>query len=58
MKGFNLGYKLTFFFEHWINEEKICLPKRLNIYFEELILKSETGNEDLNNFSILFKFLK
>lgn len=58
VKSFNIGYKVTFFFEHWINGEKICLPKRLSIYFEDLILKNETNKEDLENFTILFKFLK
>ena len=32
---FNIKYKAIFFYEQWINEEKISLPKRMNYYIEE-----------------------
>ena len=57
-KSYNIRYKAIFFFEQWINDEKISLPRRLNIYAEEAILKKNTTDDYENNFKVLFKLLK
>lgn len=67
-KSLSIRYKSIFFFEQWINQEKVNLPKRLNIYAEEIILKQGTreaseagqieGNGSIFIFQTLFKLLK
>ena len=38
-KKFNIKYKAIFFFEQWINGEKMNLSKRINFYIEEMLNK-------------------
>ena len=58
LKKFNLRYKAVFFFEDWINEEKIQFPRRLCMYLEEHVVRGLDGAQCMRNFRELFKFLK
>lgn len=57
-KAYNIRYKVIFYFEQWINDQKINLPKRLNIYAEKAIVEKVETEECNKNFKVLFKLLK